>query len=149
MTTTPALPSSSVIPGPLPERASGAPTPDPTASQTILLEIRTMLMRLMPLVDIPAAPEGRGMLALLYNVLLEATRKLDRSELERETIATELRGALSALEQLTAELAISRQDLASLRAEVASLTEQAAGTHRMIREMHEIFAASLTPSDGG
>jgi cell division protein FtsB len=149
MTSTSTLPSSPVIPGPLPERPSSVSTPDPNASQTILLEIRTMLMRLMPLVDIPAAPEGKGMLVLLYNVLLEATRRLDRSELERETIATELRAAQAALEQLTAELTNSRQDLASLRAEVASLTEQAASTHRMIREMHGIFTTGLPPSEGG
>lgn len=149
MTTTPTLPSSLVIPGPLPERPSSAPTPDPSASQTILIEIRDMLSRLMPLVDIPAAPEGRGMLALLYNVLLEATRKLDRNELERGTIETDLRAALAALEQLTAELASSRQDLALLGAEVSSLKEQAASTHQMIGEMHAIFTASLPASEGG
>ena len=149
MTTTPTLPASLALPGPLPERPSSASTPDTSASPTILIEIRDMLSRLMPLVDIPAAPEGREMLVLLYNVLLEATRRLDRNELERERIETELRAALAALEQLTAELASSRQAVVLLRAEVSSLKEQSASTHRLVSEMHAVFAASLTSSEGG
>jgi hypothetical protein len=149
MPSAPTLPSPPVIPGPLPERPNGAPTQAPGASQEILIEIRDMLARLMPLVDIPAAPEGQGMLARLYTLLLQTAEELDRSRLERGMVETELRTGQAALEQLTAEMASSREDLARLRAEVASLKDQAATTGRMIGEMHAIFTASLPPSEDG
>ena len=146
---TTAPPYLSAIPSPLPERPSTVPMLDPSVSATILIEIRSMLMRLMPLVDIPAAPEGQGVLMRLYQLLLDTAKELGTSHRERETIETELRAAKAALERLEADLARSRQDLAQLRAEVAYLKDQAASTHRMIREMHGIFTAGLPLSEAG
>lgn len=149
MATTRTPPSPPVIPGLLPERSNGTPLQGPSASQELLIEIRDMLARLMPLVEVPAAPEGQGTLARLYALLLKTAEELDRSRLEREMAETDLRTTHAALEQLRAEMASSREDFARLRAEVASLNDQAATTHRMVGEMHRIFTASLSPLEAG